>query len=98
MTTAERPANSDVCLAGALLAQHWIKTDQFEDVDRLQTELGRDPTHGVIVDETKMFLPKMEEWKRRAAFLIGRIMRDRFIHFSFQPGGNAGARRVHDEK
>src|SRR5439155_19047721 len=57
---AERAANANVCFAGALLAQHRIKRDQLENVDRLETELGRDPGYGFIVDEIKMFLPKME--------------------------------------
>src|SRR5205823_962978 len=31
----KRPANSNMRFAGRLLAKHWIKSNQFENVDRL---------------------------------------------------------------
>src|SRR5437868_2870723 len=91
----ERPANADVCFARAFLAQHRIKRDQLEDVDRLKSELGRDPRHRIVVNQSEMFLPKMQQRQRGASFLIGRIMPDGFIYFSLQLGGNAG---VHGRK
>ena len=94
----ERATNPDVSFAGAFFAQHRIKRDQLENVDRLKPELGRDPSHRVVVNEIEMFLPKMQQRQRRAPFFIGRIMADGFIHFSLQLGGNACARRVHGQK
>ena len=58
-------------------------------------ELRRDPVHAVIADEAEMFLPKMQQRHGGAAFAIGRIARDRFVHFPLQLGGNVRARRVH---
>ncbi len=50
----------------------------------------------LVADEAEMFLPKMEERERGAPFLLGRVMADRFIHFAFQFGRNAGRhRRLH---
>src|SRR5206468_1401822 len=84
----ERAANANVRFAGAFLAQHRVEGDQLENVDRLESELGRDPGHGVIIDEIEMFLPKMQQRQGRASFFIGRIMPNRFIHSSLQLGGN----------
>ena len=94
----ESAANANVHFAGAFLAQHRVEGDQLENIDRLESELGRDPGYGVIIDEIEMFLPKMQQRQGRASFFVRRIMPDRFIHSSLQLGGNACARRVHGRK
>src|SRR5437870_1242952 len=78
----ERAANANVRFGCAFLAQHRVEGDQLENVDRLESELGRDPGHGVIIDEIEMFLPKMQQRQGRASFFIRRIMPDRLIHSS----------------
>ena len=80
---AECATDANVRFASVFLAQHRIETDQLENVDWLQAELDRDPGDGFVANETEMFLPEMEERKRRASFLIGRIMPDRFVHSAF---------------
>ena len=85
-------------LPGRRLPKHRIERDQLENVDRLEPELGRDPGHSFIADETEMFLPQMQQRHRRAALVLRRIMPDRFIHFPLQLGGNTRARRVHDRR
>src|SRR5205085_5386825 len=57
----ERATNPDVRFAGAFFAQHWIKRDQLENIDRLKSELLRDPGHRVIVKEIEMLVPKMPQ-------------------------------------
>src|ERR1700730_6076807 len=96
--TTNGVTNTDVRSAGAMPTQHWIKRDQFENVDRLQAKFRCNPSHSLIADESEMFLPKMEQGQRRASLLIGWIMPDGFIHLSLQLGGNACARRVHGKK
>src|SRR5260370_24699308 len=78
---------SDVRFAGALLAKHRIKGGQLENIDRLQVELGRNPLHAFIADESKMLLPKMQQGQRSAAFVLRRRTPDRLIPFPLQLGG-----------
>jgi hypothetical protein len=79
---AERSTNADVRFAGAFLAQHRIKRDQLENVNRLQLELLRDPRHRVIADESKMFLPKVKQRQRGTSLVGARVTRDRRVHIS----------------
>jgi hypothetical protein len=80
--------------SGRMLAEHWIKSDHLENVDRLEAEFFRDPEDGFIADEPEVFLPQMQERHHRAATVLGWITRDRVVHFPLQFGGNLGARRV----
>src|SRR5207253_3367530 len=63
--------------AGRMLAEHWIKRDQLENVDRLKAEFFRDPEGGVIADEPELFLPQMQQRHRRASTVLARITRNR---------------------
>src|SRR5204863_4030690 len=47
----ERAADPDMRLSRRLLAEHWIKSDQLENVDRLQAYFFCDPESGFIADE-----------------------------------------------
>ena len=90
----ERAADPDMRFPGRMLAEHWIKRDHLENVDRLQAEFFRDPEDGFVADEPEVFLPQMQERHRRASTVLGRITRNRDVHFSLQFGGNLDARRV----
>jgi hypothetical protein len=79
---------------GRMLAEHWIKSDHLENVDRLEAEFLRDPEDGFVADEPEVFLPQMQERHRRASTVFARITRYRLIHFPLQFGGNLDARRV----
>ena len=92
--TTERAADPDMRLPGRMLAEHWIKRDHFENVDRLQAEFFRDPEDGFVADEPEVFLPQMQERHRRASTMLARITRNRIVHFAHQFGGNLDARRV----
>ena len=39
----------------------------------------------------------MKQWHGSAALPVGRITRDRLIHFSLQPGGDTFVRRFHGD-
>ena len=45
----ERAANPDMRLPGRMLAEHWIKRDHLENVNRLQAKFFRDPENGFVV-------------------------------------------------
>jgi hypothetical protein len=89
------PANANVRFPGLLLPEHWIESDELENIDRRQTELGCNPIHSFIVDEFEMFLPQMQQRHRCASRSIVGIPRDRLVHFLFQLGGNMRTRRDH---
>src|SRR6266571_7169171 len=93
----ECAADANVSFASRLLAKHWIESHEFENIDRLQAQLLRDPWHGVVADESEMFLPQVQQRHGCTSPVIARIARDRFIHFPFQLGGNSYARRVHQK-
>ena len=58
--TTQCSTNTNVRLAAARLLQHRIERNELVNVDRLQSELVRDPWHRVIANKPEMFLPKME--------------------------------------
>ena len=62
-----------------LSAEHRIERDQFEDVDGLELELGRDPRDGFVRDETEMLLPQVEQGQGGAPFGDG-IVGDRLVN------------------
>src|SRR6267378_4871741 len=90
----ERAANPDMHLPGRMLAEHWIKRDHLENVDRLEAEFFRDPEDGFVVDEPEVFLPQMQDRHRCATTALARITRDRRVHSLLQLGGNLNSRRV----
>ena len=90
----ERAADPDMRFPGRMLAEHWIKRDHLENIDRLQAELFRDPEDGFVADEPEVFLPQMQQRHRRASTVFARITRNRIVHFPLQFGGNLDARRV----
>ena len=90
----ERAADPDMRFPGRMLAEHWIKRDHLENVDRLEAEFFRDPEDGFVADEPEVFLPQMQERHRRASTVFARITRNRLVHFPLQFGGNLDARRV----
>ena len=55
----ECAADANVSFASRLLAKHWIKCHQLQNIDRLQAQLFRDPWHRFVADEPEMFLPQM---------------------------------------
>jgi hypothetical protein len=79
---------------GRMLAEHWVKSHYFENVDRLEAEFFRDPGDGFVADEPEVFLPQMQKRHRRASTVFAWITRNRLIHFPLQLGGNLDARRV----
>jgi hypothetical protein len=91
---AERAANPDMRFPGRMLAEHWIKSDHLENVDRLEAEFFRDPEDGFVADEPEVFLPQMQQRHRRAAAALPRITRDRVVHFPRKFGRNLDARCV----
>ena len=66
--------------AGSFLPQHRIKGYQFENVDRLQLQLVRNPINPFVADKTEMFLPEMQQWQSRASFSLGRVLSNCSIH------------------
>jgi hypothetical protein len=80
--------------SGGVLAKHWIKRDQLENVDRLEVKFFRGQEDGFVADESKVFLPQVQEWHRRASTMVVRVTRDRRVHSLLQFGGNLDARRV----
>ena len=93
--TAQRAADSDVSFPSRMLAEHWIKSDHLENVNRLEAEFFRDPKDGVVVDEPEVFLPQMQERHRCTSTVLGRITRYGIVHFALQFGGNLDARRLY---
>src|SRR5205823_6409274 len=57
----QRAADPDMRFPGRMLAEHWIKSDYLENVDRLEVEFFRDPEDGFVADEPEVFLPQMQE-------------------------------------
>src|SRR5882762_11592668 len=56
----ECATDANMSFAGRLLSKHWIEGDELENVNRLQTELFRDPRYGLVADEPEVFLPQMQ--------------------------------------
>jgi hypothetical protein len=90
----KRVADPDMRFPGRMLAEHGVKSDQLENVDRLEAEFFRDPEGGFVADEPEVFLPQVQEWHRRASTVLARITRDRVVHSPLQFGGNLDARPV----
>jgi hypothetical protein len=90
----ERAADPDMPFPSRMLAEHRIKRDHLENVDRLEAEFLRDPEDGFVANEPEVFLPQMQERHRRAAMVLARITRNRRVHSLLQLGGNLAARRV----
>ena len=63
---AQGPANANVFPPGRRLPEHRIERDQLENIDRLETELGRDPVHSFVANESEMLLPEMHQRQRDA--------------------------------
>ena len=61
----KRAADADVAFARRLPAEHRVEGDQFQDIDRRQFELLRDPCDGLVADEAKMLLPEVQQGQRR---------------------------------
>src|SRR6202030_3762297 len=59
--TAERAANTNVRTAGGFEAEHRIKRNELENIDRLQIQLGRDPVDDLVVDKVEVVLPQMQQ-------------------------------------
>ena len=77
-----------------MLAEHWIKRDHLENVDRLDAEFFRDPEDGFIADEPEVFLPQMQKRHHRATTMVAWITRNRRVRCPLQLSGNLDARRV----
>lgn len=56
----KRAADADVILAGCILAEAGIESDDFEDLDRLQFEFLCDPIDGLRRDESELMLNDMQ--------------------------------------
>src|SRR5262245_46312860 len=91
--TTQRAADPNVRFPGRMLAKHWVKRHHFENVDRLEAELFRDPEDGFVADEPEVFLPQMQKRHYRAAAVLTRIAHNRVVHSPLQFGWNLDARR-----
>src|SRR5262245_490155 len=80
-------------LPDGLLVEHRVERDQFIDIDRLKTKLGRDPFDRLVGEAAKMFLNRMQNHERCASLLW--IMRDQLVDLPFKPGWNAEVHRSH---
>ena len=65
---AQCPANANMFPSGRLLPEHRIKSDQLENVDRLETEFRRNPVYAFVADVSEMFLPEMQQGHGCASF------------------------------
>ena len=92
------PTNPNMLAAGRLLTKHRVEGDQLEDVNWIESQLGRNPVHPFIADETEVFLPQMEQGHGRTALTIDGITSYRLLHVPLQLGGNVCARRVHENR
>src|SRR5438477_6163632 len=88
----QRTADPDMRFPGRMLAEHWIKSDHLENVDRLEAEFFRDPESGFVADEPEVFPPQMQERHRGATTVLARITCYRRVHFPLQFDGNLDAR------
>ena len=61
-----------------MLAEHGVEGDEFEDVDRLEVELGGDPLDALGRDVAEGLLPVVQEGERSAPFR-DRVMGDEFV-------------------
>ena len=57
----KRAADADVRRASGLAAEHRVEGDEFEDIDRLEAELRRDPRARLVRDVAKMLLPQVQQ-------------------------------------
>lgn len=64
----EGAADADDVFPGSDLTEPGIKSDQFEDIDRLEIQTGGDPFDALFADKSKLVLPEMDEGQRGAAF------------------------------
>ena len=89
-------ADTDTDLAGCLLAEPWVEGHQLENIDRLKLQTIRNPIHTTIINESKVILPQMQEWKGGAP-LGDRIVGYRLVDLGQKVGrdliGLTGARR-----
>ena len=63
----EGAADADMDLAHGMLPEPGVEGDEFEDVDRLERELGRDPLDALGRDVAEGFLPQVQQRQRGAA-------------------------------
>src|SRR4051812_47144224 len=75
---AQGSANANVRLAGRVPAEHRIKRDELENVDRLKIEPGGDPLDRFIRDVPELLLPEVEQGKRGGS-LARRVVRNGFV-------------------
>lgn len=80
-------ADTDDRLSRSLLAEPWIKSDQFKDIDRFEIQPCGDPVHTAIVDESEVILPEMKQGKGGAPFGDG-VVRYGLVDFRKKAGGN----------
>src|SRR5215470_13156817 len=92
--TTERATDPDMSFSGGMPAEHWIKSDYLQNVDRLEPEFFRDPERGFVADEPEVFLPQMQERHHRAATMVAWITRNRRVRCLLQFSGNLDTRRV----
>ena len=76
--TGQGAADAEGGFAGRGLAKPRVKSDQLEDIDRLEVEFARDPVDPAVVDVAEEILPQMEQ-RHRGAPLGNRVMRDGFV-------------------
>ena len=76
--TGQGAADADGGFAGRGLAEPRVKSDQLEDIDRLEVEFAGDPVDPALVDVAEEILPQVEQ-RHRGAPLGNRVMRDGFV-------------------
>ena len=82
--TRERPADFDMELAARLLREHRIEGHDLPHIDRLQSELGGDPTDLFPTKETEMLLQQMTEPQHSRPLLVRRIVRDNRVDMTLK--------------
>ena len=76
----ERPADTDDRFARSMLAEPGIKSHQFKNIDRFEIKPFGDPGHPAFIDESKVILPEMKQWKGGAPF-GNRVVRHSLVDF-----------------
>ena len=93
--TGESPADAEVKLAGGLLAESGVESDNFDDLDRSDIELLGDPLDGFGTDEAMAVLDFVEQRENGRATLVVGILGDSLVRLFFEFWSGFERREIH---